>query len=531
MNSKKVWISLLIILVLAGVGFYYRYPILRLMGQQRTAQAQAQTDQADSTVAIRPATDSAQVSAAGNIALASQQAVVLQEEGIITQVPVKAGDKVAAGDLLATLETSDLERAVKQAELDLAAKQTDLDKLVQPAAPADMASAQAGLASAQEKLTELQAGPKAAALAAAQAALTAAQASYQTLMAGKTDAELTQLAAEMHKAFVTLQQAQEAYDKIAFQSNIGSTQQAMDLQNATIDYDTAKAAYEQATAPPTQADVQAALKTIKDAQSQLEALQPTKADLAAAQAEVASAQATLAGLTDGPTEAERRAAEVAVKQSQLSLDEAKANLARAKLLAPSAGTVITVGVEVGQQATAGLNAITLADVSALELTINVAEVDIPKVQLGQPAQITIDALPDRTFNGVVSRIAPSSTSDGGVVNYPVTIRLHNLNLVGVRPGMTAVATIANEQAKPGWLVPTNALQEFEGETSVTVVRNGQRTQIKVTKGTSQGEWTEVQSSDLKAGDQVVGKVSSFLNQQNNQGGFRGPFGPPPPGNR
>jgi multidrug efflux pump subunit AcrA (membrane-fusion protein) len=96
--------------------------------------------------------------------------------------------------------------------------------------------------------------------------------------------------------------------------------------------------------------------------------------------------------------------------------------------------------------------------------------------------------------------------------------------------MTAVATITNDQAKPGWLVPTNALQEFEGETSVTVVRNGQRSQIKVTKGASQGEWTEVQSSDLKAGDEVVGKVSSFLNQQNNQGGFRGPFGPPP-GNR
>ncbi|MCL4300862.1 MAG: efflux RND transporter periplasmic adaptor subunit [Anaerolineae bacterium] len=530
MTRKKVWLALVLIIVLAGAGFYFRNSLAALIGRQSTARAQT-PDQTESTVTVRPATDSAQVSAAGNIALASQQAVVLQAEGIITQVPVKAGDEVASGDLLVAMDTTDLERAVQQAELDLAVKQADLDTLLQPAAPADIASARAGLASAQEGLTELQAGPKAAELAAAEAALTAAQASYQTLMAGKTEAELTQLAAEMHKAYVTLQQAQEAYDKIAFQSNIGSTQQAMDLQNATIDYDTAKAAYEQATAPPTQADVQAALKTVKDAQSQLEALQPTKADLAAAQAAVASAEATLANLTDGPTEAERRAAEIAVKQAQLTLDEAKANLIQANLLAPSAGTVITVGVEVGQQATAGLNAITLADLTALELTINVAEVDIPRVEIGQPAQITVDALPDRTFSGVVSRIAPSSSSEGGVVNYPVTVRLHNLDLAGVRPGMTAVATLANEQAQPGWLVPTNALQEFEGETTVTVVRNGQRSQVKVTKGTSQGEWTEVQSADLRAGDQVVGKVSSFLDQQNNQGGFRGPFGPPPPGNR
>jgi HlyD family secretion protein len=529
MTRNKAWLVFVLIILLAGAGFYFRSSLAGLIGRQSTAQAR--TDQAESTVTIRPAADSAQVSAAGNIALTSQQAVVLQAEGIITQVPVKAGDEVAAGDLLVALDTTNLERAVQQAELDLAVKQADLDLLLQPATPADIASAQASLASAQEKLTELQAGPKVAELAAAEAALTAAQASYQTLMAGKTEAELTQLAAEMHKAYVTLQQAQEAYNKIAFQSNIGSTQQAMDLQNATIDYDTAKAAYEQATAPPTQADIQAALKAIKDAQSQLEALQPTQADLAAAQAEVASAEATLANLTDGPTAAERRAAEIAVKQAQLTLDEAKANLAQAKLLAPSTGTVITVGVEVGQQATTGLSAVTLADLTALELTINVAEVDIPRVEIGQPAQITIDALPDRAFSGVVSRIAPSSTSEGGVVNYPVTVRLHNLELAGVRPGMTAVATLANEHAKPGWLVPTNALQEFEGETSVTVVRNGQRSRVKVTKGTSQGEWTEVQSPDLKAGDQVVGQVSSFLDQQNNQGGFRGPFGPPPPGNR
>ncbi len=454
--------------------------------------------------------------------------VVLQTEGIITQVLVKPGDQVAKGDLLVALDTTSLERAVRQAELDLAAKQAELDKLVQPAAPDEVAAARASLASAQEKLAELQAGPKAAALAAAQAALTAAQASYQDLVAGKSQAELTQLAADMHKAYITLQNAQEAYNKIAYRGDIGQTQQAIDLQNATIDYDTAKAAYEQATAPPTQGDVQTALKAIKEAQSQLESLQTTKADLAAAEAEVATAQSNLSTLLNGPTEAERRAAEVAVKQAQLSLDEAKEKLDQARLTAPSAGTIITVSVEVGQQATAGLNALSLADLTALELTINVAEVDIPRVKLGQPAQITIDALPDQTFSGVVSRIAPSSTSEGGVVNYAVTVRLHNLDLADVRPGMTAVATIANKNAEVGWLVPTNAIKEFEGETTVMVVRNGQRTPVKVTKGASQGEWTEVHSPDLKAGDEVVGKVSSFLQQQNNSGGgFRGPFGPPP----
>jgi HlyD family secretion protein len=527
MKSKKVWISLIIILALAGAVFFYRNALLGLLGRQTSAQARTTTE-AESTVAIRPAADSAQVSAAGNIALASQQVVVLQVDGIITQVPVKAGDEVAAGSLLLALDTTNLERAVQQAELNLAAKQAELDQLIEPAAPAEVTAAKASLVSAQAKLAELQAGPKAAELAAAQAALTAAQASYQDLIAGPSQAELTQLSAELHKAYLTLQQAQEAYNKITYRGDVGSTQQAVDLQTATIDYDTAKAAYDQTTAPASQGDLQTALKAIKEAQSQLEALQTTKADLAAAQAEVANAEATLAGLLDGPTAVERRAVEVTVQQAQLDLDEAKANLSQARLLASHAGTVITVGVEVGQQATAGLSAFTMADLTALELTINVAEVDIPKVKVGQPAQITIDALPDREFSGVVSRIAPASESESGVVNYAVTVRLHNLDLTNVRPGMTAVATIANKTAEAGWLVPTNALQEFEGETTVTVVRAGQRTPVKVTKGSSQGEWTEVQSPNLKPGDQVVGKVSSFLDQQNNSGGFRGPFGPPPP---
>jgi multidrug efflux pump subunit AcrA (membrane-fusion protein) len=90
--------------------------------------------------------------------------------------------------------------------------------------------------------------------------------------------------------------------------------------------------------------------------------------------------------------------------------------------------------------------------------------------------------------------------------------------------MTAVTTISDDSVSPDWLVPTDALQEFEGETTVRVVRNGQPTRVSVLPGTSQGEWTVVQSSELKAGDEVVGEVSSFLDEDGS-GSFRGgPFG-------
>jgi len=155
----------------------------------------------------------------------------------------------------------------------------------------------------------------------------------------------------------------------------------------------------------------------------------------------------------------------------------------------------------------------------------VAEVDISRVQLGQNVEIGIDALPDQQFNGVVSRIAPASDAEGGVVNYPVTVRLDSSDLTGVRPGMTAVATMTSGQDDLGWLVPTNSLVEYEGETTVLVMRRGERTRVTVVPQATQGEWTVVQSPELQEGDQVVGQVASFLDEEGGGGG-RGPFGPP-----
>jgi multidrug efflux pump subunit AcrA (membrane-fusion protein) len=95
--------------------------------------------------------------------------------------------------------------------------------------------------------------------------------------------------------------------------------------------------------------------------------------------------------------------------------------------------------------------------------------------------------------------------------------------------MTAVATILGGGAEDSWLVPSNALVEFEGETTVRVVRNGREERIAVAPSSRQGEWTVVQSTELQAGDQVVGQVTSPLNEQGNQGGGpRGFFGGPPP---
>ncbi len=537
MKNKWTWIFLLVVAI-AAAAFYFRGSVLGVLAgdksndRARAAQEQGNETADKTTTTIRPATDSNQVSAAGNIEVADEVVAVLQSNGTITEILVEVGDIIVAGDLLVSLDPTDLRRAIQRIELEVETMQVQLDKLLEPTSEADIAAAKASLISAQENLVEVKTGPSTIELSAAEAAVTAAQESYQDVLAGQSEAELVQLAVELNKSLITLQQAQAAYDEIAYRGDIGGTSQAADLQEATIDYEAAKAAYEVATEPASQAEIQAALRSIAEERVALENLrnQPLAADVAEAEANVANAEASLASLLEGPSASDLKEAELALEQAQLDLEEAEANLALARLRAPIAGTVLTVDIALGQQSSVGLDAFSLADLTNLELTVNVAEVDISKVQTGQPSHIAIDALPDQLFSGIVSRIAPSSQSEGGVVNYPVTITLDEASLDNVKPGMTAVATIVDEIKEAEWLVPTDALQEFEGETTVMVVRDGRSTPVEVTPGASQGEWTVVQSTKLKKGDEVVGQVSSFLEEEGAGGGRRGPFGPPPPRN-
>ena len=534
--KRTVILSILVVLGVGALLFIYRGgPFGTLIGQQAASAATSVE-----TVAVRPANDVVRISAAGNISAPTQQPVVLQVDGIVTEVAVEPGDKVAAGDVLAVLDTSDLKRAVQQAALDLAARQAELEQLTAPPDEQEVAAAQAQLDAARENLIKVQAGPTAAELAAAEASLAAAQAYYADLVDGKTEDELTQLAANVAKAQVVLQQAQAEYDKIAYRGDVGMTVQAKNLQDATIDYQAAKAAYNAATAPASTADLQKALRDIETARSQLETLrsQPTAADLASARAQLANAQSALNKLVKGPTAAELSLARIKVEQARLALEQASERLTQAWVRAPISGTVMSVDIVAGQRVGAGTQVATIADVSQLELTVNVAEVDIDRVQVGQEAQIAIDAMAGHTFSGRVKRVAPAGETSQGVVNYPVSIALtasitDSHRLSSVRPGMTAVASIQDRQASSGWLVPSNALQQQGEQTVVLVMRNDQPVPVRVIPGAVRGEWTIVQSDELHAGDQVVGSVSSHLDDTGERR-FVGPGGggmmsmPPPP---
>ncbi len=491
---------------------------------------------AEAAVAIQPA-DSiiGEVSASGNIALADQRSVVAEVEGAVAQIEVDAGDLVERGDLLVLLDPVDLERAVQRAELDVKTSQNDLAQLMEETDDADIAVAEANLAEAQENLADVQAGPSNESIAAARASVTSSWAKYNELLAGSSDAQLIQLSADMRKKEVVLAEAQRAYDAIAWRNDSAATAQAAELQDATIDYESAAAAFEESTAPANTSDLQSAYSSAQDAQSQLDDLlnSPTPAEIASAEATVVDAQATLDRLLEGPSETELAEVHIALERSLVDLEEAHNDLAKAYITAPLDGAVVGVDTELGRRVSKGDTVVLLTDPTALELTIQVAEIDIPQVQIGQPASIAIDAFTGKTYGGTVESISFTSDSSSGLVNYPVTIQLDKgedgENLNGVLPGMTAVATLTNmdEAAADGWLVPSNAIRDRGNGSTVMVIVDGQPSPVSVTTGAIQGEWTVVYSPDLAQGDMVMGSVTSFIGEDD--GGFRGFGGGRPPG--
>ena len=163
----------------------------------------------------------------------------------------------------------------------------------------------------------------------------------------------------------------------------------------------------------------------------------------------------------------------------------------------------------GAKVSPGTAVAALADPTRLELTVQVAEVDIPGIESGRTVDVVIDAFPDQIFAGVISRIEPFTETQSGVISYPVTIQLLDNALDAVLPGMTAVATLRSETAGDRWLVPSTAIQEVDGATVVTVVRGQERLPLAVTPEGLHGEWTIVHSAGLQDGDEVAGATASF----------------------
>lgn len=233
------------------------------------------------------------------------------------------------------------------------------------------------------------------------------------------------------------------------------------------------------------------------------------------------------------------AAEFAVNSAQASLKEANDNLNRTRIYAPTDGTISKLNVELGERVVgtaqmSGTELLRIANLSEMEVSVDVNENDIVRIQLNDTANVEVDAYGDRIFKGIVTEIANSSKTAGDVMNtgdqvtnFSVKIRIlrssyqdlldtAQAHLSPFRPGMSATVDVLTETQKNVIAVPIMAVTTRASDDStkksdlgideldevVFVHQNGKIRKLKVKTGIQDMNHIRILEG-IKVGDEVI----------------------------
>ena len=449
----KRWITIIIAVVVL-VGGYFGYRVYR---QSRVQSSLSELQTVDAGTGPLTAT----VGATGTVHANQSTILTFQTSGTVEDVNVALGDLVQDDEILATLEQTSLSAQVVMAEADLVSAKRALEDLLN--SDAARASAQHTLAQAQDALKD------------AEYMRTVRQegnrASQETLDAARANLILAQSEVDLAKA---------QYDSLSGlpEDNAGRALALSKLADARRKRDAAQRNLNWYTGHPTAVE-QALLD----------------ADVALAEARLADAEREWERLKDGPDPDDIAAAKARVAA-------AEATLALSYIKAPFSGTVTSVEVVSGDQVGPGTVAFRLEDLSRLLIDVDISEVDINRIALGQPVTLNFDAVLDKIYQGEVVEISLSGDVVQGVVNFSVTMEVSDPD-ESIKPGMTTAVNIVVDQIDNVLLVPNRAVRVLDGERVVYVIRQGVLQAIGIELGVSSDLYSEVIDGELRVGDQIV----------------------------
>jgi HlyD family secretion protein len=453
-KSRTVWIASLTVALIAVivVGF--------LVIPRMQPAATAQTADAYQTAAVHQGDLGVSIGAAGVVRSRQTAQLVWQTSGIVNQINVTKGQVVPADTVIAQLDPTSLTQPVILAQASLVTAQKSLDILLNT--NQSRANAELALDKAQKALDD------------ANKARNNKQfqvASEETIDIARANLVLANKALDDATTIYNRNKNRDEND-VVFASALSifaTAQQRYNVAKYNLDY---------VSGLPNALDVETA-----------------DALLDVAQANVLAAKLEWERQKDGPNDQD-----VAAAQAQVNAAQAILNMAH--ISAPFQGTVSTVTSKVGDQVAAGSPAFQLDDLSHLYVDVDVTEVDIPHVKLGQAASITLDAFPGQEFPALVTDISTGGHNVSGTVNFTVTLEITNPNPT-IRPGMTAAATITANQGQGSLLVPSRAIRVQDGKQVVYLLKNGALAPVMIVPGASSGADTVILAGDIHTGDLVV----------------------------
>jgi HlyD family secretion protein len=239
------------------------------------------------------------------------------------------------------------------------------------------------------------------------------------------------------------------------------------------------------------------------------------ADLDLKEAQYEDAKQAYDRLADGPNQDDLVAAQARVDAAQATLD-------LAHLTAPFPGTVTEAFPLPGDQVTTGTTAFRLDDLSILLVDVELSEVDINSVTLGQAVTLSFDAILGKDYHGQVIKVSQAGSIDNGIVNFTVTVKLTDADDM-VKPGMTAAVNIVVKEIKDAILVPSRAVRLVDNNYVVYILKDNMPQQVMIRLGSSSDTMSVVVGGDLKEGDNVILNPPANLQPGGGPGGG-GPFG-------
>lgn len=456
-SKRALWIILGVVLVVLVVVFT---SIKNQASKKSETAYQTQTLSKGELVAV----------IGGTGTVRSNQSAILtwQTNGRVEKINYQIGDPVSTGDVLASLELTSL--------------------------PQSVISAQASLIQAKQDLQDLEQSTNA--LANAQLALAKAQEAYNSALDDYWNRDQTQGSSNIITVTQTKLQIldnkivdlQKLYDDMAELKDT-DTAKAQALQNLTqakIDRDKLKKLldYYKATMNPSdlalmEGNLAVAKANLEQAQRDYDRIKSTGVDpnvVAADQANIAALQATV-------------------------------NMA--SLTSPFSGVVTESNNLVGDLVTAGTTSFRVDDLSRLLVDVEIPEVDINSVKLGQTATLTFDAVSNKEYSAKVIKMDSVGTPTNGVVNFTVTLQVLDAD-EQVKPGMTAAVNITVTQLKNVLTVPNRAVRTVNNQRVIYLLKNGLAVSVPVELGSSSDTSSVILSGDVKVGDIVILNPSTDL---------------------
>jgi HlyD family secretion protein len=424
----------------------------------------------------------------GKIETSREARLTFGSAGKVAKILVEEGDKVSGGDVLARLDTSALELALAQSQMTLTQAEVTL------------AQAQLAKQTAEYNLKNIQDTEDALKLALFNAEVSLDIAQYDLDKAREEDIwpDIRDAEGELDRARAFLEYARDGLSKATenFDNWLMLVERAEErLKDAQTQYNNIIAGSDTEEVAIKKKQVEAAEMAVAQAQKNIDELAE---DITIQELQIESASQSV------------KQAQQSVELARLSVNEAQRQLDEATIIAPFEGLVATIPAKEGDiipsPSMAPTTIIHLINPDYMELVIEVDEIDIPLVELDLEADISVDALPDTVFKGVVNAVYPVPKEEAGVVLYNVRIGLDAPENAGIKVGMSASADIVTDKRSQVLLVPSRAIgKNDQGEAIVKVMSDELIQERVVVVGLDDGYQTEIRSG-LREGETVVVEV-------------------------